>query len=552
MRGAGPTCCAPAVECATVDAFLAHDVTSPKPEPVPASLPAPVRTSADSLFAEEELPGEAGEDDALVAREGDGSACCCHGDAALGALRHRLRQQRDGLSLTSRPLLTLRYFGLAVSGQLAATAAAIGRSRAMCGALMAAGWALALLVALDRADNKLVHEALAYLRFAVWWICLGVASSIGFGSGLHTFVLYLSPHLARFTLKATACGRPDIKLAPYDTPQWASAASWAARHCSALGPPLFPHVPSAHGGFHAVPLALLLRAVLPEVLLWGAGTALGELPPFLVARAARMSGESIRSLEGRAVDEEGEQGEGEQHDSWLHRLFLRFLPPGHRFGFGTIFLLAAVPNPIFDLAGITCGHLLIPCWKFLLATLLGKGIVKTLLQALAVVFIFHEHSVDLMESLLERLLTHLPFLSSLLPPLLTALDTAKQRVADGDAVVVVSSQVSVGAVWSGMVTLMILSFLASVVTTTARSHLLHCHARQLLHAQHHHRHALCALHGKAAQAAGSGEEEQEESGEGAEGGREGGGVGGVGEVPLGRMLSGSESQSGDESDGFLT
>ncbi|GJP50657.1 hypothetical protein CLOM_g9796 [Closterium sp. NIES-68] len=549
MRGAAPTCCAPAVECAAVDAFLAHHAVSPKPDPVPASLPVAACASADSLYAEA-LPGEAGKDDVRVPREDDGNGCCCHGDAAIGALRHRLRQQRDGLSLASRPLLTLRYFALAVAEQLAATAAAIGGSRAMCGALMATGWALALMVALDRADNKLVHEALAYLRFGVWWVCLGIASSIGFGSGLHTFVLYLSPHLARFTLKATACGRPDIKLAPHDTAQWASAASWAARHCSALGPPLFPHVPSAHGGFHAVPLALLLRAVLPEVLLWGAGTAVGELPPFLVARAARLSGESIRSLEGQAGDEQGEEDEGEQHDSWLHRLFLRFLPPGHRFGFGTIFLLAAVPNPIFDLAGITCGHLLIPCWKFLLATLLGKGIVKTTLQAAAVVFLFHEHSVDLIESLLERLLSHLPFLSSLLPPLLAALDSAKQRVADGDAVVVAASPLSLGAVWSAVVTLMILSFLASVVTTTARTHLLRCHARQLLHAQQRHRHALCSLHGIAAQAVGSGGEVHA-SREGAEAGAARGSEG-VADVPLGRMLSGSESQSGDESEGLLT
>lgn len=32
--------------------------------------------------------------------------------------------------------------------------------------------------------------------FATYWIGLGVASSIGLGTGLHTFVLYLGPHIA--------------------------------------------------------------------------------------------------------------------------------------------------------------------------------------------------------------------------------------------------------------------------------------------------------------------------------------------------------------------
>jgi len=35
---------------------------------------------------------------------------------------------------------------------------------------------------------------------------LGVASSIGLGTGLHTFVLYLGPHIAKVAMVATACG----------------------------------------------------------------------------------------------------------------------------------------------------------------------------------------------------------------------------------------------------------------------------------------------------------------------------------------------------------
>ena len=31
-----------------------------------------------------------------------------------------------------------------------------------------------------------------------------------------------------------------------------------------------------------------------------------------------------------------------------------------------------IPNPLFDLAGVVCGHYLVPVWKFFCATLLGK------------------------------------------------------------------------------------------------------------------------------------------------------------------------------------
>lgn len=45
-----------------------------------------------------------------------------------------------------------------------------------------------------------------------------------------------------------------------------------------------------------------------------------------------------------------------------------------RHGMLTIFLLAAIPNPIFDVGGIIAGVLQMKGWKFLLAAALGKSI----------------------------------------------------------------------------------------------------------------------------------------------------------------------------------
>ena len=42
--------------------------------------------------------------------------------------------------------------------------------------------------------------------------------------------------------------------------------------------------------------------------------------------------------------------------------------------------LLQIPNPLFDLAGITCGHFLVPFGTFFGATLIGKAVVKMHIQ----------------------------------------------------------------------------------------------------------------------------------------------------------------------------
>jgi hypothetical protein len=106
---------------------------------------------------------------------------------------------------------------------------------------------IAIIVALAVVDGPhecYVREAIAYFRFAVWWIGLGVASSIGLGCALHTFVLYLGPHIAMFAVRALQCGRVDFKAVGYDTPQWGFPSSWQQKECFELGKPMFPRLPT--------------------------------------------------------------------------------------------------------------------------------------------------------------------------------------------------------------------------------------------------------------------------------------------------------------------
>ncbi|MBK8835391.1 MAG: VTT domain-containing protein [Anaerolineae bacterium] len=48
-------------------------------------------------------------------------------------------------------------------------------------------------------------------------------------------------------------------------------------------------------------------------------------------------------------------------------------------GFITVFALAAIPNPLFDIGGMLAGITRMPVWQFILATVIGKSVRFTLL-----------------------------------------------------------------------------------------------------------------------------------------------------------------------------
>ena len=94
-------------------------------------------------------------------------------------------------------------------------------------------------------------------------------------------------------------------------------------------------------------------------LVSGAGMAIGELSGYLAGYG------------GTAIVESKDSKRFQQLQSWMQR-----------HGFLTIFALSVIPNPVFDLAGMTAGVLHFSVWRFLFACFLGK-MVKGLAFALA-------------------------------------------------------------------------------------------------------------------------------------------------------------------------
>jgi hypothetical protein len=98
-------------------------------------------------------------------------------------------------------------FGWAASG-----ARYVLSHRALSYALAAvcAGALLAVGVAGPSSAYVLVAREVSW--FVLWWLTLGVLSSVGLGTGLHTFVLYLGPYIAMATLAVTECDTMSVAL----------------------------------------------------------------------------------------------------------------------------------------------------------------------------------------------------------------------------------------------------------------------------------------------------------------------------------------------------
>ena len=103
-----------------------------------------------------------------------------------------------------------------------------------------------------------------------------------------------------------------------------------------------------------------LGAALNPLLLGiiaGLGASLGEMTGYL----AGIGGRAV--IENRTIYERVE--------GWMRRR-----------GMLVIFVLAAIPNPLFDVGGISAGALRMPVWKFLLACWAGKTVRLTVLALL--------------------------------------------------------------------------------------------------------------------------------------------------------------------------
>merc|ERR1719219_1072110 len=186
------------------------------------------------------------------------------------ASREKLKEEREQIVLWKHPLTTLNYSIRELFITLIEWAQKCLQYKLT---LALVSIIISLAVVLYRVDGphkEHVQSAEKYLLWCFWWIGLGVLSSVGLGTGLHTFLLYLGPHIAAVTMAAYECGSTNFPSPPYPDrivcPENEDDSSRIV-----------------------VTIWSIMSKVRLEAMMWGAGTALGELPPYFMARAARLS-----------------------------------------------------------------------------------------------------------------------------------------------------------------------------------------------------------------------------------------------------------------------
>lgn len=238
-----------------------------------------------------------------------------------------------------------------------------------------------------------------WTEYVVWWLGLGVLSSIGLGTGMHSGLLFLFPHMLKVCLAAETCGHVDFNVRK---DVWYSQEPL---HCGVLSS-------------ESVPFWEAYRKVWLTAVLWGAGTAVGEVPPYFLSYSAAKAGqrnelmeEVVGGMQGEVV---GELGLVKQIVARMQQWMLDIIK---RHGFVGVLLLASWPNAAFDLCGICCGAFQMPFWQFFGATLIGKGLIKVSLQSIFFVLLFRRASREALLEALEQLLpTKVPYLHLSSPP----------------------------------------------------------------------------------------------------------------------------------------
>ncbi|CAH2986227.1 unnamed protein product [Chilo suppressalis] len=340
----------------------------------------------------------------------------------------------DSLVLWRRPLTTLDYFLRELFILISTGLQRLLAYKLLALAVVSLALGIAVSYYISGPHQVYVQLVISTLAWWGWWIVLGVCSSVGLGTGLHTFLLYLGPHIARVTLAAYECGGLNFPEPPY---------------------PNDIICPTEIDPNNAVSIWNIMSKVRVESMMWGIGTALGELPPYFMARAARLSGGGVAEL---SVNDDTKTGRAKVMVQKLVQ----------RVGFAGILACASIPNPLFDLAGLTCGHFLVPFWTFFGATVLGKAVIKMHIQKVFVIVAFNETLVGQALSWVERI----PYIGPKLEaPLLEFLRNQKARLHKNDAKALPENQGSVlSSLLEKFVLAMVVYFVVSIVNALAQNY----------------------------------------------------------------------------------
>ncbi|XP_005141761.2 vacuole membrane protein 1 [Melopsittacus undulatus] len=365
-------------------------------------------------------------------------------DSSLSERKRRDREERLNIVLWRQPLVTLQYFFLETLINLKEWTIKLWHRRSILVAFLLMLAVLTTTYYIEGTHQQYVRYMEKKFFWCAYWVGLGILSSVGLGTGLHTFLLYLGPHIASVTLAAYECNSVNFPEPPYPDQI------------------ICPDEETTEG---SISLWAIISKVRLEACMWGAGTAIGELPPYFMARAARLSGAEPDDEEYQEFEEMLEHAETAQDFASRAKLAVQNLV--QKVGFFGILACASIPNPLFDLAGITCGHFLVPFWTFFGATLIGKAVIKMHIQKLFVIITFSKHIVEQMVSLIGAIPSVGP---SLQKPFQEYLEAQRIKLHHRSDTGVPQGENWLSWMFEKLVIVMVCYFILSIINSMAQSY----------------------------------------------------------------------------------
>uniref|UniRef100_K7ELS2 Vacuole membrane protein 1 n=2 Tax=Homininae TaxID=207598 RepID=K7ELS2_HUMAN len=337
--------------------------------------------------------------------------------SSVNEKKRREREERQNIVLWRQPLITLQYFSLEILVILKEWTSKLWHRQSIVVSFLLL---LAVLIAtyyVEGVHQQYVQRIEKQFLLYAYWIGLGILSSVGLGTGLHTFLLYL-----------IIC-------------------------------------PDEEGTEGTISLWSIISKVRIEACMWGIGTAIGELPPYFMARAARLSGAEPDDEEYQEFEEMLEHAESAQDFASRAKLAVQKLV--QKVGFFGILACASIPNPLFDLAGITCGHFLVPFWTFFGATLIGKAIIKMHIQKIFVIITFSKHIVEQMVAFIGAVPGIGP---SLQKPFQEYLEAQRQKLHHKSEMGTPQGENWLSWMFEKLVVVMVCYFILSIINSMAQSY----------------------------------------------------------------------------------
>ena len=224
---------------------------------------------------------------------------------------------------------------------------------------------------------EIIEYFYIFIEWILWWLILGILSSIGLGTGMHSGLLFLFPFIGQVCMTAATCHSLQ-----FDT----------------FGSHAFVCIEKHSEDYSTVTFWGLFSKVFWPCFLWGSGTAIGEIPPYAVSLARVRAGkqDEFAELQQELEADGASAGIFNRMKLWM----ISFL---EQYGFWAVLAFAAWPNMAFDMCGIACGHFEMSFWTFFGATFIGKALIKINMQSMFFITMFNEKTLNQFIDYMEHL-----------------------------------------------------------------------------------------------------------------------------------------------------